>query len=148
MASQYSQHILKMSATTTFMRILNSFGINNTILSLFYRSVVQRVLTFNIIVWWSNAGILQQNNLKWITRRSLKLLRTNMETSSPISTMEQLFIDKVVKKVLSILSDNSHPLFHNYVQMRSERLRALPARTQRYRLSFVPNSIHVFNSFP
>ena len=69
-----------------------------------------------------------------------------MDTS--FSTMEQLFIDKVVKKVLSIMSDNSHPLFHNYVQMRSERLRALPARTQRYRLSFVPNSIHVFNSFP
>ena len=84
------------------------------------------------------------NNLKRITRRSLKLLRTNMDTSSPISTIEQLFIDKVVKKVLSILSDNSHPLFHNYVQMRSERLRALPARTQRYRLSFVLNSIHVF----
>ena len=90
------------------------------------------VLTFNIIVWWSNAGILQQNNLKRITRRSLKLLRTKMDTSSPISTMEQLYIDKVVNKILYIMSDNSHPHFHNYVQMRSERLRALPARTQRY----------------
>ena len=60
-----------------------------------------------------------------------------MDTNSPILTMEQFFIDKVVKKVVCVLSDNSHPLLHNYVQMRSERLRALPAVSGR----FVPKKI-------
>ena len=81
-----------------FIRVLKSFGINNTILSLFYRSVVQSVLTFNIIVLWSNARILQQNNLKRITRRSLKLLRTNMDTSLPISTMDDYSLTKLLKR--------------------------------------------------
>ena len=122
-----------------FLRLLKSFGIDKTILKLFYSSVIQSVFSFNIIVWYANAGKGQHKSLNRIRKRATKLFNCD------VAELDNIFNNTVFKKVNSIMSDSSHPFFTKYNSMRSNRLRALPARTVRYRLSFVPNSIHIFN---
>ena len=122
-----------------FLCLLRSFGIDNTILNLFYSSVIQSVVSFNIIVWWSSAGKCQQGTLNRIRNKAIKLF------GSDVPHLDELYVQNVIKKVNSILNDQSHILHPQYLTMRSHRLRAISTRTMRYRSSFVPNSIHLVN---
>ena len=63
-----------------------------------------------------------------------------------ITSIDEIYTRNVTKKVKHIISMHVHPLKCFYDFMRSgTRLRAISCRTQRYRKSFVPNSIHVYN---
>ena len=124
-----------------FLRLLRSFGIDNTILAMFYSSVIQSVVAFNAIIWWANAGKCQQDNLNRIRKKAIKLF------GDTVPLLDDIVSKNVIKKVTTIRTDISHPLNHQYATMRSNhRLRAISARTVRYRASFIPNSIHLYNN--
>ena len=123
-----------------FLRLLKSFGVDNTILKLFYMSIVQSVVSFNIIVWLPSIGKGSQNTLNRIHRKATKLIRDTL------CNLDYIYVNNVVKKVKNIMSNTDHPFNNMYSTMRSERrLRAISCRTKRYGVSFVPNSIHIFN---
>ena len=70
-------------------------------------------------------------------------------TQSELSSIYDLYCNIVTKKVKCIMANSCHALaLHDYyAYMRTgTRLRALSCRTQRYRTSFVPNSIHATNN--
>jgi len=99
-----------------FLCLLRSFGIDNTILNLFYSSVIQSVVSFNIIVWWSSAGKCQQGTLNRIRNKAIKLF------GSDVPHLDELYVQNVIKKVNSILNDQSHILHPQYLTMRSHRI--------------------------
>ena len=81
--------------------------------------------------------------LNRITKQAAKV------TQSELSYIDDLYCNIVTKKVKCIManSDCCRGLHDYYAYMRTgTRLRALSCRTQRYRKSFVPNSIHVTNN--
>ena len=124
-----------------FLRLLRSFGIDNTILAMFYSSVIQSVVAFNAIIWWTSAGKGQQDTLSRIRKKAIKLF------GDTVPLLDDIVTKNVIKKVTTIRTDISHPLYHQYATMRSNhRLRAISARTMRYRSSFIPNSIHLYNN--
>ena len=124
-----------------FLRLLRSFGIDNTILAMFYSSVIQSVVAFNAIIWWTSAGKCQQDTLSRIRKKAIKLF------GDTVPLLDDIVTKNVIKKVTTIRTDISHPLYHRYATMRSNhRLRAISARTMRYRASFIPNSIHLYNN--
>ena len=57
-----------------FLRRLKSFGVDNIILKLFYMSIVQSVVSFNIIVWWASLGKGQPDTLNRINKKAIKLV--------------------------------------------------------------------------
>ena len=123
-----------------FLRLLKSFGIDNTILKLFYTSIVQSVASFNIIVWWSSIGKCHQGTLNRIHKKATKLV------GDSLPNLDCIYINNVVKKVSNIMSDAYHPFNNMYTTMRSQRrLRATSCHTKRYGMTFVPNSIRIFN---
>ena len=111
-----------------FFRLLRSFGIDNTIIAMFYSSVMQIVVAFNAITWWASVGKGQQDTLNRIRKKAIKLF------GDTVPLLDDIVTKNAIKKVTTIRTDISHPLNHQYATMRSNhRFRAISARTLRYR---------------
>ncbi|KAJ8032199.1 hypothetical protein HOLleu_25658 [Holothuria leucospilota] len=110
-------------------------------MTLFYQSLIQSVLLYKIICYFTNATKIDVKMLE----QSRKVAQRVIGVSLP--SLECLYHERVCNKVKQIMQDPSHPLFKHYTYNRSG-VRLFPPRTRRarYRYSFVPNSIHIFNS--
>ena len=65
-----------------------------------------------------------------------------------LPNIESRYIKQSIDKVKSIMKDITHPLNSCYIFNRScIRLCHTPTRLSRFRNSFIPDSIHIFNSF-
>ena len=85
-----------------FLRKLNSFGVDNTILELFYRTILQSVLSFSLICVYGNMLSRDKQSFLRVVKQARKI--TRVELQSP----EALYHDQVCTKVNMILSDPSH----------------------------------------
>ena len=124
-----------------FLRKLKSFHIDATILTLFYNSVIKSVLLFNIICSFGNLSKQDKKKLERPRKIAQRIIGVDL------ASIESHCTDQIVEKVRSIMKDASHPLHSFYSFNRSGiRLRPAPTRLSRFRNSFVPDSIHQFNS--
>ena len=65
-----------------------------------------------------------------------------------VKTTDILYQEGTLKQVVKIMQDQTHPLYKCYMFLRSGRRLSLPIiRTDRYKKSFVPSSIRIFNHF-
>ena len=83
------------------LRQLRSFNVDNTILSMFYKSCIQSVLTFYFICWFGNVSQKEKNNLPRIVNISSKV------TGVTQSTLTALYEKQVVNKTTRILADDT-----------------------------------------
>ena len=108
---------------------------------MFYSSVVESIVLFNILTYWSNLNVGQKEQTRRLQRKVEKITR------SSVTPINERYVSKCVSKVKSLFSDHCHPLSHYYVFMRSgKKLRVPSCETVRYRNSFVPNSIIMYNN--
>ena len=127
-----------------FLRKLRSFNVCPKILELFYTSTVQSVLTFNSL---GHFGSLREVDLGRLT----KLTRTATDViGSPVTDLQAHFDRKALQRLLSILGDSSHPLHEEAEASRTNRvsagrLRSIKTRTERFRRSFLPNAVRLYN---
>ena len=123
------------------LRKLRSFNVDNTILSMFYKSCIQSVLTFSFICWFGNVSQKDKNNLQRIVNISSKV------TGVTQSTLTALYEKQVVNKATRILADDTHVLHADYILLpSSRRFRTVTCKTNRKRFSFVPMlSIRLLN---
>ena len=122
-----------------FLRILNNMHVDKVIISLFYKSTLESIINFSITAWYGRLSCKCKNRLGRIVKKAKKL---RAETK----VIDELYQEGVIKQVDKIMNDASHPLHSQYVFLRSGRRLALPTqRTDRYRKSFIPKSILLFN---
>ena len=57
-----------------FLRQLRNFGLNQTILPQFYRSVVESIIGFGITVWFGGTASSEKNELEWIVRHASRIV--------------------------------------------------------------------------
>jgi len=57
-----------------FIRELNSFNVDKVILSLFYKSFIESVLTFAFFAWYGGSSLRGGNNLSHIVKVAGKLI--------------------------------------------------------------------------
>ena len=89
---------------------------------------------------------MNENDKKALNRVTKQAAKV---TQSELSSIDDLCCNIVTKKVKCIMANSCHTLHDYYAlaYMRTgTRLPALSCRTQQYRKSFVPNSIHVTNN--
>lgn len=123
-----------------FLRKLKSLNIDNRILNLFYRSVIESVLSFCIIAWYGNLDNCNKKKLNRIVKRA-----GNLGCDDTIS-LTNAYKDQVMKKFTKIINNNSHNLNKMYMLLPSAlRYDSIFCRTNRYKFSFVPTSIRLFN---
>ena len=125
-----------LSAASTYRRCT----VDNTILSMFYKSCIQSVLTFSFICWFGNVSQKDKNSLQRIVNISSKV------TGVTQSTLTALYEKQVVNKATRILADDKHVLHADYILLpSSRRFRTVTCKTNRKRFSFVPMSIRLLN---
>ncbi|KAJ8021605.1 RNA-directed DNA polymerase from mobile element jockey [Holothuria leucospilota] len=124
-----------------FLRKLKQCKVDVTIMKLFYQSVIQSVLTFSIICFF---GSLPKNH-----RVELERIRKSPERciGSSLPSLSLIYEECLIKKLDSKRKDETHP-FHSLVSFNrsGNRLQVPLTKTSRFRNSFLPEVLHLFNS--
>ena len=118
------------------LRKLRTFNVHNTLLQLFYTSIISSTLTFGLACWGVN--LLKHDRDK---------LNRIIKTASVVIGKEQEYIctiyeHRTLSKLKKILNDKTHPFYPIYTQQRIERsgrFRLPRTRTNRNMRSFFPN---------
>lgn len=121
------------------LRELANLRIDIDLLSMFYRSIIESVLSFGIVTWYGSSKKADQKKLSKITRIGCKM------GIKPKSLLE-LYNERSLKLVGKIMKDTGHPLNKEFTFLRSGlRLMVPKHRTSRYGNTFVPSAIKYFN---
>ena len=122
-----------------FLRVLKNLHVDQTILSLYYKSIVESILCFTITLWYGKITCKDKNKLK-------KIVKTASTLQAKTVTLDELYNNNVMKQVDKIMNNINHPLNCHYTFLRSGRRLALPIQhTSRFKNSFVPKSIKLYN---
>jgi hypothetical protein len=123
------------------LRKLRSFDVCPEILETVYRSLIESILTFNIIAWFGNLSVKERSRLTRVVKLASKIIGRQQRQ---LSDLHQLFVKR---KACKIRLDPSHPLHDSFELLPSKRrLRAPLARRNLYRRSFLPSAISILNS--
>ena len=121
------------------LRILNNIDVDKTILSLFYKSVIESMLSYCIVVWHGSSRKKDIRKLSKITRIARKM---GVSTKN----LNELYNERCINMAEKIIRDEAHPLISNYVFLRSgKRLNVPTHRTSRYSRTFIPFSVKLYN---
>ena len=130
----------KLNKRMYFMRKLIEFKIDRRLLTIFYRSVMESVITFCITAWAGNVNKYEINKIDNVIKRVGKW-------TDEVSGVHGLFCRYSLSKLSVIVKDPKHPLYkHITFSKRTNRLLSVRTRTERHKNSFIPFSIRIFNS--
>ena len=131
LSEQHQCHFKKGTATSLFLeKNKTSFKVC-TKMMLFYRTFIESVLTFCVVVWFGNLN-LAFIRLDWLVRVASKVIGVNQVQLS------ELYVRQVARKTQSILASTDHPLKGEFELLPSgRRYRAPTHRTKRFGDSFV-----------
>ena len=132
--------VTKCNQQLFFLRLLRTFHVNSNILYRFFSAIIESIYKYNITVWYNSSYAYDKHRIGRIYRQSNKMVN---ETILP---PRQLYDNIVCNKVVNIRKQ-TEGLFEYYAMRSGSRLRAISCRTQRYRKSFHPDSMHAFNSY-
>ena len=120
---------------------LKSFDVSQHILQLVYRSLIESVLSFNIITWYGNVSGKNKVKLARVVNTASKLIGNNQKQLSSI------YKDAMKRKSTQILYDPAHPLNQAFQKLPSGRRLKVPlAKKNLYKKSFVPSAILILNA--
>ena len=125
------------------LRKLRSFDVSHELLQIVYTSLVESVLTVNIVVWYGNLGVKGKAKLSRTAGVARKI------TGAKQDSLSDLYLTAVERKTARILDDAKHPLFSQFQKLRSGRRYKVPiARKNVYNFFIfflIPSAISVLN---
>jgi hypothetical protein len=141
----FSSHVdsvcKKANQRLYLLRKLRSFDVCQEILETVYRSLIESILTFNIIAWFGNLSVKDRTRLTRVVKLAGKIIGCQQRQ---LSDLHHLFVKRKAKK---IWLDPNHPLHDQFELLPSKRrLRAPLARRNLYKRSFIPSAISILNS--
>ena len=114
---------------------------DNTILNLFYVSVIESVVIFGIVVWYRGVSIVDKTHMERVRKIAQRII------GLPVNVFTDIFNQRVLSKAKNVMKDSHHPLNVHYELLPSgRRLRNVACRTKRRAESFVPFSIFLCNN--
>ena len=123
------------------LRKLRHFNVSRKILTMVYRSLIESILTFNIISWYNLLTSKQKTKLSRITAQASKII------GSPQTPLSHLYERSVITKAILITEEPSHPLHSSFTLLPSGRRYKVPsARKSIYKKSFIPSAVTALNS--
>ena len=121
-----------------FIRKLKYFNIDNTLITLFYKSILQSVISFCLTVWGGNARLWEKKKIDQCIKTVSKITKGNLDK------IEQIFEKECQRKFQRIMNDPSHPFFSLIeYSHRSGRVILMKTKTERYRKSFLPTAVRL-----
>ena len=102
------------------LRKLRHFNVSRKILTMVYRSLIESILTFNIISWYNLLTSKQKTKLSRITAQASKII------GSPQTPLSHLYERSVITKAILITEEPSHPLHSSFTLLPSGRRYKVP----------------------
>ena len=135
-------HIFKKAQQRMYLlRKLRSFSVSQEILQLVYRSLVESILSFNIVSWFGNLTVKNKTKLTRIVNQASKIIGINQ------LQMCELYKAALKRKAFQISQDPTHPLHSAFQRLPSGRRYRVPfARKNTFKHSFVPSAISILNA--
>ena len=121
---------------------LRSFNVSTDILQSFYTATISSVVLYGAVCWGGNVAEREKERLDKIAKKAGSVIGKRQQT------FDVLYEQKLSNRIRNILSDSTHPLYSEFDTRRidrSGRIRVPNTRTQRYKHSFLPRSITLFN---
>jgi len=107
-----------------FLRKLNSFFVDKKILSLFYKSYIESVVSFAFICWYNNLSVKNKNSLRRIVRICSKIIGEDLRD------LKSYCNQQLVRKATAILADLSHDMSSEFHLLPSGRRFGAPTVKQ------------------
>ena len=132
---EHVDYVYKRAQQRLFLlRKLKSFDISQHILQLVYRSLIESVLSFNVITWYGNVS----------GKNKVKLARVVQNDQKQLSS---IYKDGLKRKSTQILYDPAHPLIQAFQKLPSgKRLKVPLAKKNLLKKSCVPSAILILNA--
>ncbi|KAI4901271.1 hypothetical protein NFI96_004577 [Prochilodus magdalenae] len=125
-----------------FLRRLRRAGLGSSVLTSFYRCVVESVLCSSINVWHGSCSAADRKALQ----RVVKAAQRSVGVSLPTTTTD-IYTSRCRKRATCIMKDPTHPAHSLFVPLPSgRRLRSIKCRTNRLRNSFIPEAVRLLNA--
>ena len=102
------------------LRKLSKFRVDKTLMTLFYKSYIESVLTFSLICWYGSLTVKAKTALSNIVKVSSKIIGVQQ------SSLSVLYDRQVVRKANAVISDSSHPLHSEFQILPSGSRYGLP----------------------
>ena len=108
-ALNWNPHIMtllkKLNTRLYFLRTLNSFHVDKTLLCTFYKAIAESVICFALTCWGGNSNKFLTNKIDVIIHKYNRLCQVN----DLFTSFNVLYLCKCQSKIISILKDNTHP---------------------------------------
>ncbi len=122
---------LRVQQRLCFLRRLRVFGVNQEVLLLFYRAVIER---YGISAWFGNLSVHLKAQITRLTQRDMKITGVKQHP-----TLQALFEETVTRQAQQIISDPTRVLHSEYKLLPSgRRFRAHKCRLNPFKNPFVP----------
>ena len=142
---QWSEHInnirSKANKRLYFVRKLGQFKVDKTLITLFYKSIIESILTFCITCWGGNSSKVDRIKLD-------RVIKTAGKFTSHVLHLDELHYFNTLKKISSITKDVKHPLSAYIDKSKSRRFDGynhIMTKTERHLNSFLPTAIRFLN---
>ena len=123
--------------TIFFLRKLNSFHIDKTLLALFYKTCVLTTMTFCLSAWGGNARVHDKSRVNRALKSAGKMLN-----KTQYDTVDLVLSHLCNAKLGRILRDPTHPLYPLItISPRSGRPIHIKTKTSRHLNSFLPFAV-------
>jgi hypothetical protein len=114
-----------------------NIGVSSHVLESVYHSLIESILTFNLIVWFGALTVHDKSRFGRVVKTASKIVGT------PQKQLCDLYTRTVKKKAKKIMADTSHPLCQHF-ELLPSGLRPV-AKKNAYAKSFVPTAVSVLN---
>lgn len=128
-----------------FLRRLRSFDVCRTMLNMFYQSVVASVIFFAVVCWGQGIKAADANRLDKLIKKAASVIGIGMGLDTVTIITER----RILTKLRKIMANKSHPLNATLVKQKSVfscRLTLPSCSTERFRKTFIPTAIRMFNA--
>ena len=123
---------------------LHRIHVDPTLICMFFNSIVMSVLSYAMSSWYNSSCDYLKKDLNRFAKRMYRIIPA--EHHHMIVPLSDLFEKKCKYMCDKIMSDSTHSLHHYFnVLCHSQKLRVIYCRTNRFKYSFVPSSISVYN---
>ncbi|KAI4891554.1 hypothetical protein NFI96_034005 [Prochilodus magdalenae] len=124
-----------------FLRRLRRAGLGSSVLTSFYRCVVESILCYSINVWHGSCSAADRKALQRVVKAAQRSVGVSLPTTTDIYT------SRCRKRATCIMRDPTHPAHSLFVPLPSgRRLRSVKCRTNRLRNSFIPEAVRLLNA--
>nr|XP_049595883.1 uncharacterized protein LOC125980593 [Syngnathus scovelli] len=124
-----------------FLRVLRRYNLNTDLLLTFYRSSIESLLTYCIVVWFGSSTAADREKLQRVVKAAQRII------GRPLPSLTDIYTTRCLSRAKAISADSSHPGSALFDLLPSgRRYRQMKTRTNRLRNSFFPQAIAALNS--